>query len=86
METCTLACVKQMTSGDLLRDTGSSSQCSGTTLEGWDGAEGSSRRRGPMYTCGRFMLIYGKTHQIIVKQLSSNSNKLINQNLKKKKV
>ena len=33
---------------------------------------------GHMYAYGRFILMYGKTHHNIVKQLSSNVNKLIN--------
>ena len=44
------------------------------TLEGWGGEEGGRRvqdRGGTcVYTCGRFMLIHGKTHQnVIILQL-----------------
>jgi hypothetical protein len=43
----------------------------------WDnpegqGGEGSSGWGTHMYTCGRFMLIYGKKHHNIAKQLFSN--------------
>ena len=34
--------------------------------------EGDSGGRGHMYTYGRFMLLYGRGHHNIVKQLSSN--------------
>ena len=44
-------------------------------LEGWDGErrwEGSLRRRGHMYTCGWFMLMFGRNQYNTVKQLSFN--------------
>jgi len=34
--------------------------------------EGNSGRRGHMYTCGQFMLVYGRYHHNIVKELSSS--------------
>ena len=38
----------------------------------WGGrAEGGSGCGGHMYTCGQFMVMYGKNHHNIVKQLSS---------------
>ena len=40
---------------------------------GWGGRwEGGSRGRRHMYTCGWFMLMYGRNQHNIVKQLSSN--------------
>ena len=40
---------------------------------GWGGRwEGGSRGRGHVYTCGWFMLMYGRNQHSIVKQLSSN--------------
>ena len=40
---------------------------------GWGGRwEGGSRRRGRMYICGWFMLIYGRSQHNIVKQTSCN--------------
>ena len=39
---------------------------------GWSETEGSSRGRGRMCTCDRFMLMYGRNQHNIVKQLSSN--------------
>ena len=42
---------------------------------GWSETEGSSRGRGRMCTCDRFMLMYGRNQHNIVKQLSSNKKK-----------
>ena len=42
---------------------------------GWD-VGGGSRERGHIYTYGWFMLMYGLNQHNIVKQLSSNLNKL----------
>jgi len=44
-------------------------------LESRDGEEnggGQFRRQGPLYTCGWFMLMYGRNQYNLVKQLSSN--------------
>ena len=43
---------------------GTQSWCSGTTQR--DGVGGGSGWRGHMYTCGQFMLMYGKNHHNIV--------------------
>ena len=41
----------------------------------WDNKEGcGSGREGNMYTCGRFMLMYGKNHHNIVKELPHSPN------------
>ena len=42
--------------------------------EGWSGREeeGELRMGEHMYPCGQFMLMYGKNHHNIIKQLSSN--------------
>ena len=74
VETYTLPYVKQMASGNLLCDTGSSTQCSGQSRGvGWGGKwEGGSGGRGHMYTCGWFMLMCGRNQHNIIKQLSSN--------------
>ena len=52
VETHTLPYIKQIASGNLLYDTGSSNPVPCDYLEGWDGErwEGGSRRRGNMYT------------------------------------
>ena len=42
--------------------------------EGWEGEEvgGEFGTGGHMYTCGCFMLMHGKNHHNIVKELASN--------------
>ena len=67
IETCILSYVKCITSPGLMHDTG----CSG--LVHWDdpkGCYGEGGERGVqdgehMYTCGRFMSMYGKTNIIL---------------------
>ena len=68
-ETCILSHVKQIASPGSMHET----RCSGLVHwddpEGWDG-EGGGRGvqdREHMYTCGRFMSMYGNTHYNIVK-------------------
>ena len=64
-ETCILSYVKQIASSDLMHEAGHSG------LVHWDDTEGmEGNRRGVqdgehMYTCGRFMLMYGKTNTIL---------------------
>ena len=66
IETCIISYMKRVTSPGSMHDTG----CLG--LVHWDDAEGWYREGGGrrvqdgehMYTCGRFMLIYGKTNTI----------------------
>ena len=66
-ETCTLSYVKRIASPDLMNDIG----CSG--LVHWYDPEGGDREGGGsgvqdgehMYTCGRFMSMYGKTNTIL---------------------
>ena len=71
-EAYTLPSVKRIASGNLLCDAGSLNPVLCDNLQGWDGVEESSRERGCMYTCGWFMLMYGRNQHNIVKQLSSN--------------
>ena len=67
IETCIVSYMKQVASPGLMHDTG----CFG--LEHWDGPEGWNGEGGErrvqdgehMYTCDRFMLIYGKTNTIL---------------------
>ena len=66
IETCIISYMKQITSPSSMHDTG----CLG--LVHWDDPEGWSREGGGrrvqdgehVYTCGGFMLIYGKTNTI----------------------
>ena len=67
IETCIVSYMKQVASPGLMHDTG----CFG--LEHWDDPEGWCGEGGErrvqdgehMYTCDRFMLIYGKTNTIL---------------------
>ena len=67
IETCVLSHVKRITSPGLMHDKG----CSG--LVHWDDPEGWDREGGGwgvqdgehMYTCGRFLAMYGKTTTIL---------------------
>ena len=64
IETCKISCMKRVASPGLMQDTG----CLG--LVHWDDKEGWYRQGGGrrvqdgehMYTCGRFILIFGKTN------------------------
>ena len=67
METCIISYMKQIASSGLMHDTG----CLG--LLHWDDPEGWYREGGGMgvqdgehvYTCGKLMLMYGKTNTIL---------------------
>ena len=67
IETCIISYMKRVSSPGLMHDTG----CLG--LVHWDNPEGQCGEGGGrrvqdgehMYTCGRFMLIYGKTNTIL---------------------
>ena len=67
IETCKISYVKQIASPDLMHDTG----CSG--LVHWDDPEGRDGEGGGrgvqdgehMYTCGGFILMFGKTNTIM---------------------
>ena len=69
IETCKLSYVKQITSPGLMHETGCSGLVHWNYPVGWDG-EGGGRgvQDGEhMYTCGRFISMYGKNHYNIVK-------------------
>ena len=67
IETCIISYMKQITSPSSMHDTG----CLG--LVHWDDPEGWYREGGErgfpdgehVYTCSRFMLMYGKTNTIL---------------------
>ena len=67
IETCILSCKKRIASLGLMQNTGCSGLVHWDDPEGWDG-EGSGRgvQDGEhVYTCGGFMLMYGKTNTIL---------------------
>ena len=55
-----------MTSGSSMHEAGHSKLVLWDNLEGWSG-KGGSGWAGHMYTCGQFMLMYGKNRHSIVK-------------------
>ena len=61
-ETCISSYVKQITSPGSMHETGHSGLVHRDGPEGWDG-EGQDGEH--MYTCGGFILIYGKTITIL---------------------
>ena len=66
-ETCIISYVKQIASPGLMHDTGCLGLVHWDDPEGWYG-EGGGRevQNGEhVYTCGRFMLMYGKTNTIL---------------------
>ena len=67
IEACILSYVKRLASPGLMHDTGCLGLVHWDDAEGWDG---EGRGRGiqdgeHMYTCGRFMSMYGKTNTIL---------------------
>ena len=67
IETCILSYVKRIASPGSMHDTGCSGLMHWDDQEGWDG-EGSRRavQDGEhVYTCGGFMLMYGKASTIL---------------------
>ena len=67
IETYILSYVKQITSTGSIHHTGFSGLVHWDDPEGWDG-EGGGREfqdREHMYTCGRFVSMYGKTNTIL---------------------
>ena len=67
IETCIISYMKRVTSPGLMHNTGCLGLVHWINPEGWY-AEGGGRRVQDgehMYTCGGFILIYGKTNSIL---------------------
>ena len=67
METCIISYMKRVASPGSMHDTGCLGLVHWDDLEGWY-REGGGRRAQDeehVYTCGGFMLIYGKTNTIL---------------------
>ena len=67
IETCIISYMKRVTSPGLMHDTGCLELVHWDDPEGWY-REGGGRRVQDgehMYTCGRFILIYGKTNTVL---------------------
>ena len=67
IETCIISYVKRVISPSLMHDTGSLGLVHWDDPEGWYGEGGGRRVQDGehMYTCGGFILIYGKTNTIL---------------------
>ena len=69
IETCKISCMKRVTSPGSMHDTGCLGLVHWDDPEGWYGEGGGRRVQDGehMYTCGRFILIYGNNQYNIVK-------------------
>ena len=67
IETCKISSKKRITSPGSMHDTGCLGLVHWDDLEGWYGEGGGSGVQDweHVYTCGRFMLMYGKTNTIL---------------------
>ena len=67
IETCILSYVKWIASPGLMHETGYSGLVHWDDPEGWGGGKvgGGVQYGEHMYTCGRFMSVYGKTTTIL---------------------
>ena len=67
IETCKISCMKRVASPGSMHDTGCLGLVHWDDPEGWYGKGGGRRVQGGehMYTCGGFILIFGKTNTIM---------------------
>ena len=65
IETCRISCMKRVTSPGSMHDTGCLGLVHWDDPEGWYGAGGGRRVQDGehIYTCGRFISIFGKTNK-----------------------
>ena len=67
IETCKISCMKRVDSPGSMHDTGCLGLVHWDNPEGWYGEGGGRRAQDGehMYTCGRFILMFGKTNTIM---------------------
>ena len=67
IETCKISCMKWVASPGSIHNTGCLGLVHWDDPEGWYGEGGGRRVQDGehMYTCGRFILIFGKTNKIL---------------------
>ena len=67
IETCKISCMKRVARQGSMRDTGCLGLVHWDDPEGWNGEGGGRRVQDGehMYTCGGFILIFGKTNTIM---------------------
>ena len=87
IETCIISYVKRIASPGSMQDTGGSGLVHWDDPEGWSGEGGGRRAQDgeQVYTCGGFMLMYGKTNTILY-LVCNYINKFILNNNKKHRV
>ena len=66
-ETCKISCMKRVASPGSMHDTGCLGLVHWDNPEGWNGEGGGRRVQDGehMYTCGGFILIFGKTNTVM---------------------
>ena len=80
-ETCIISYKKQIASPGSMQDTGCLGLVHWDDPEGWYGEGGGRGVQGGehVYTCGGFMLMYGKTNTILQsKKINDNNKEMIN--------
>ena len=67
IETCKISCMKRVARPGSMQDTGCLGLVHWDDPEGWYGEGGGRRVQGRehMYTCGGFILIFGKTNTVM---------------------
>ena len=67
IETCIISNMKRITSPGSMHDTGCLGLVHCDDLEGWygEGGERGVQDGEHVYTCGRFMLMYGRTNTVL---------------------
>ena len=67
IETCKISCMKRVASPSSMHDTGCLGLVHWDHPEGWNGEGGGKRVQDGehMYTCGGFILIFGKTNTVM---------------------
>ena len=67
IEMCIISCMKRVASPGSMHDTGCLGLVHWNDPDGWygEGAANKVQDGEQMYTCGRFILIYGKTNTIL---------------------
>ena len=68
IETCKISCMKRVASPGSMHDTGCLGLVHWDDPEGWNGEGGGRRVQDGehMYTCGGFILIFGKSNKVML--------------------
>ena len=79
IETCKISCMKRVANPGSMHDTGCLGLVHWDDPEGWNGEGGGRRVQDGehMYTCGGFILIFGKTNTIMQSLKKKKKNFLV---------